>query len=255
MWQRHPCGRRRPAARGFTLIELLVVVAVIGILAALVMPSIVLSMKSATAAHCKSNLRQTAAGFVLYLKQYQGFMAPSGSPSSSPPYRYPYWYRNLQPFVTDTEIFRCPSKKRAAYGYGLNHMWSGPSQIYGNGTAMWNISKEIEQVRNPSGTIIICDTAVVTNKDDPAEEWVESDASNTNGCCRFPYDNKPGEPGNYTCWVTDPRRPVPRHRAGKTNCLFFDSHIKGIETADIIDDLWDEPGCIYDNDGNPKRKY
>lgn len=32
------------------------------------------------------------------------------------------------------------------------------------------------------------------------------------------------------------------------------SHIDGIETADIVDDLWDEPECIYDNDGHPKRK-
>ena len=36
--------------------------------------------------------------------------------------------------------------------------------------------------------------------------------------------------------------------------MFFDTHVEDIKTADIIGDFWDEPGCIYDNDGHPKRK-
>ena len=36
--------------------------------------------------------------------------------------------------------------------------------------------------------------------------------------------------------------------------MFFDTHVEAIKTADIIGDFWDEPGCIYDNDGHPKRK-
>ena len=241
-------------ARGFTLIELLIVVAIITILAALVMPSIVSSMKSANAASCKSNLHQIAGAFLMYVKEHHEFMPPSGSPGGTPPRCFPRWYNSLNRYARDIELFRCPGKKVADFGYGLNHMWCGPSQIYGGGTAMWNTPKEVGLVQAPSATLFICDTGVVSNKDDPPADWIEKGAANTNGCCRFPYDNEPGNPGEYTYYDTDPRRPVPRHQFARTNVLFFDGHIEGIETADIVDDLWDEPGCIYDNDGHPKRK-
>jgi prepilin-type processing-associated H-X9-DG protein len=211
-------------------------------------------MKSATATNCKSNLHQIHAAFMIYVRENEGFMPPSGSPSKAPPHKFPRWYRNLERFVEGPGIFRCPAKKRAQWGYGLNHMWCGPSQIYGGKTAMWDTTKEFDMVENPSGTLIICDAGVVKNKDDRPEEWLETDAANVNGCVRFPYDNRPGEPGDYTVWHTDPRRPVPRHLGKKTNVVFFDGHVAGIATADIVDDLWDEPGCIYDNDGRPKLK-
>ncbi|HUT35826.1 MAG TPA: type II secretion system protein [Planctomycetota bacterium] len=242
------------SGRAFTLIELLVVVAIMAILAMLLLPVIGNAMKSAASAHCRSNLHQVSAAFMMYVKATDGFMPPSGSPSTAAPYRFPYWYKNLEPFIQGTGVFCCPAKKRAKWGYGLNHMWCGPSQIYGDGAAMWNRTKEFVTVENPSGTLLICDTGVVTNKDDPPDDWQESDAANVNGCVRFPYDNRPGEPGKYTYWHSDPRRPVPRHLGRKTTVLFFDGHGDGIRTAEIVDDLWDEAGCIYDNNGMPKRK-
>jgi len=246
---------RAPAVQpGFTLVELLVVIAVMAILAALLLPTIGGAMKSANSANCKSNLRQIATAFVLYYKQYKGLMPPSGSPSAKPPNRFPHWCKNLEPFAGNPEIFRCPSKKRARYGYGLNHMWCGPDHIFGGGTAMNNRSKEFDMIVNPSGTVIICDTGVVTNKDAEPDVWLESDASNENGCCRFPYDNRPGDDCKFIYWVSDPRRPVPRHMSRKANCMFFDGHVEGIVARDIVDDMWDEPNCIYDNDRMPPRK-
>jgi prepilin-type N-terminal cleavage/methylation domain-containing protein/prepilin-type processing-associated H-X9-DG protein len=238
---------------GFTLIELLVVIAVIGILAALLMPAVLRAMKSATATNCKSNLHQIGNAFLLYEKQHGGFMPPTGSPSGSPPHRFPYWYKNLGPFVHDMDLFICPGKKRTKVGYGLNHIWCGPDEIYGEGAAMNNYTKQITQVQNPSGTLIITDSGRISNKDDPPEEWEEN---NSNGIsCFFPYDNKPDQHGKYTWWYKGKTAPSPRHVGFETMVLFFDGHVDGIPTVDIINDLWDEPGCIYDNEGKPKRKF
>ena len=250
------CARAGAVARrrGFTLIELLVVIAVITILASLVMPAVVNSIKHAKDASCKSNLHQIGAGFVLYYKQHSGFMPPTGSPSGKPPRRFPYWYDNLTPFVHDAEIFRCPAKQAAKIGYGINHIWCGPDEIYGEGTAMNNVSKDIQTVRNPTATLIICDSGRIDNKDDPPEQWLEKSASNNGGSCFFPYDNTPEQHGTYTWWYKGKTAPAPRHYGFKTTVMFFDAHVEAIETADIIDDFWDEPDCIYDNDGRPPRK-
>jgi prepilin-type N-terminal cleavage/methylation domain-containing protein/prepilin-type processing-associated H-X9-DG protein len=264
-------ARERPC-RAFTLIELLVVISVIIILASLAMPTITGSLKTSVDTNCVSNLRQIGSAFMTYVNEYQGFMPASGSPGSAPPNRFPKWYHNLEPFIRVKEgtrnIFACPAKETAIYGYGLNHMWCGPSHIYGNGTAMWNFSKEISSVRNPTGTIIIADCGYLANNTDgggdnyadtdiPVSAWRETPQDNVNGCTRYPYDNVLGTPGDFIYWHTDPRRPFPRHGADstKTNFLFFDSHVRPIETTDVVDDLWGEPGCLYDNEGVPAPTF
>jgi prepilin-type N-terminal cleavage/methylation domain-containing protein len=244
--------RYRPAA-GFTLIELLVVVAVIGILAALLMPAVVGSMKSAKTVSCRNNLKQIGAAFMMYVKRHDGFMPAVGSPGRRPPHRFPYWHKNLNTLLRNMEVFRCPSKKACAMGYGLSHIWCGPDHIYGQGTAMNDRVKEYTYVQNPSATIAIVDAGWVTNIDDPAEQWTDKNKKSNTGRVYFPYDNPPGERGKFIWYIRDPRRPVPRHDA-RTACLFFDTHAEAIETTDIIDDLWDEPACLYDNDGHPPRK-
>jgi prepilin-type N-terminal cleavage/methylation domain-containing protein len=61
--------------RAFTLIELLVVVAIIGILAGLLLPTLARSKAQAQGALCLSNLKQLSLGWMMYADDSKGVLA------------------------------------------------------------------------------------------------------------------------------------------------------------------------------------
>ena len=109
-------ARRRPSAGGFTLIELLVVVAVIGILAAMLMPAILSGLRAAQTTQCIANQRQIVQSYVSYGKDYDSWMVCGGNRNSLHPAAdnnqenhwedpwnsrddYPFWHEALQPYI------------------------------------------------------------------------------------------------------------------------------------------------------------
>ena len=77
---RRVCPRHR---RGFTLIELLVVIAIIAILAAMLLPALSSAREKARQTVCKSNLRQLALVFVMYIGENEGWYPPAATDITS----------------------------------------------------------------------------------------------------------------------------------------------------------------------------
>ncbi len=99
----------RCAGRGFTLIELLVVIAIIGILAALLFPSLTRARQRALQTKCLSNLRQIQIACVNYASNNRG-----NFPTATRDYGFPHEFKNvtevLGPFLTSPrdKIMFCP---------------------------------------------------------------------------------------------------------------------------------------------------
>ncbi|CUU36883.1 MAG: prepilin-type N-terminal cleavage/methylation domain-containing protein [Armatimonadetes bacterium] len=100
--------------KGFTLIELLVVIAIIAILAAILFPVFAQTREKARQTMCLSNSRQMGLAVQMYVQDYDEAL-PSvrmmwqGIPTPQS------WLDQIQPYVKDTLLRRCPSDNSPAW--------------------------------------------------------------------------------------------------------------------------------------------
>lgn len=115
----HPACPRRILSHAFTLVELLTVIAIIGILAALILPTVGKMRQSARSAQCKSNLRQIGIAAALYsADNKQQF--PCGNlrqQNADGTTSFVTWNKTLTPYLnsvrhTGVEVVVCPASER-----------------------------------------------------------------------------------------------------------------------------------------------
>lgn len=199
---------------GFTLIELIVVVAIVGLIAGLILPTLTRAKTSAHRLKCVSNLHQLGLAAQMYWDDYSGQCFRYRGPSSNNGTVYWFgWIENgveghrtfdatqgaLYPYLKGRGVEICPSlnyvsdkfKLKASgvsYGYGYNLSLSSP---------LTRAARTIGVAANTSETALFGDAAQVNNWQAPAspsnpmiEEWYYLDGGTSQPNGHFRHQQK-----------------------------------------------------------------
>ena len=119
-----PAMSRRPA-RAFSIIELLVVLGIIGILLALLLPTLSSARRQSRALACKAQLQNIGAAFQMYLNENDGWYPPAPYSPTFNPQNLTLVSDFLGRYLEDENkrIWRCPGDETYFRQYGLSYSY------------------------------------------------------------------------------------------------------------------------------------
>lgn len=240
------------ATKAFTLVELLTVIAIIGILAAILIPTVAAVRSAAHQATCTSNLRQIAMGVLAYANDHRGQL-PAGRNSSGEfiglrrglgdPNALASGKTSGSVNVTTDQgtrlaghiarylgtsranYWRCPGNNAAwdATSTGTTYICNNqsstvPSYFFGRADTNGGIPGSAEATPKNINQSLMSGTA--TQVSEPSRLWMLSDADSFNYSSEgMPAIGAPNE--------------VPLPHRGARNYAFFDGHVESRRINDL----------------------
>lgn len=217
----------------FTLIELLVVVAIIGILAALLLPVLRSAKDTANSLVCTSNLRQIGQGILLYTIDNNSWLPyVNRDPGGTGTGVGKQWDVQLMPYLkvppvgepsTSRTVYHCPASKFFDSWTAVNqsrslsyfYNWWVGNNVGNNGLVVVPNSPDPQSgnlltLVNPAYMMLVTDLGVDAASSTPANKSYQTGGNSGNPL----YFSGSASPYIY----------YPRHR-GKVNVLFADGHV------------------------------
>jgi prepilin-type processing-associated H-X9-DG protein/prepilin-type N-terminal cleavage/methylation domain-containing protein len=208
---------------GFTLVELLIVLAVIGVLAALLLPVFSRAREKSRQASCQANQKQILLSVNMYVQDYDGFFPRNYYHNAAG--QIVTWYEALLPYTKSQQMFQCPTDN----GTSIGGDWAPTPKFRSSYAASYDLlrgegsesaaSAPLSGVGKSATTVFLSDAGTQTTLEAP---YVTTSSPVKDGCWLIWFS------ANSTGDDTSICGPSLRH-SGMSNVGFVDGHVKAMK--------------------------